>query len=55
MVEAGDGTVPRNRRRTLSDDHLLVSDLEPLKVGKLSNFINIGEDATLLDPESSVG
>ena len=34
VVEAVGGTVPRNRKRTLSDDHLLISDLEPLKVDK---------------------
>ena len=54
VVEAVDRTVPRNRKRTLSDDHLLISDLEPLKVGTLSNFINTVENAKLLDLESSV-
>ena len=43
VVEAVDRTVPRNRKRTLSDDHLLISDLEPLKMETLSNFVNIGE------------
>ena len=52
---AVNGTASRNRKRTLSDEHLLISNLEPLKVGTLSNFINIVENAKLLDLESSVG
>ena len=52
---AVNGTASRNRKRTLSDEHLLISDLEPVKVGTLSNFINIVENAKLLDLESSVG
>ena len=40
---AVNGTASRNRKRTLSDDHLLISDLEPLKMETLSIFVNIGE------------
>jgi len=43
VVEAVDGIPPRKRPKGLSLDHMLVSGLEPLKVGKLSNFVNIGE------------
>merc|ERR1719348_1476490 len=43
VVKAVDGIVPRKRQKTQSEDHMLVAGLEPLKVGKLSNFVNIGE------------
>jgi len=43
VVEAVDGIPPRQRPKSQADDHMLVSGLEPLKVGKLSNFVNIGE------------
>jgi len=38
-----EGIVPRKRNKAQSEDHMLISGLEPLKVGKLSNFVNIGE------------
>jgi len=38
------GITPRKRKAPEhGSDHLLLSGLEPLKVGKLSNFVNIGE------------
>merc|ERR1719348_533770 len=43
VVKAVDGIVPRKRQKTQSEDHMLVAGLEPLKVGRLSNFVNIGE------------
>lgn len=43
VVKQVDGIVPRKRQKTQSDDHMLIAGLEPLKVGKLSNFVNIGE------------
>jgi len=43
VVRQCDGIVPRKRQKTQSSDHMLISGLEPLKVGKLSNFVNIGE------------
>merc|ERR1712013_533776 len=43
VVKAVEGVVPRKRQRTQSEDHMLIAGLEPLKVGKLSNFVNIGE------------
>ena len=39
-----DGIVPRERPvLSVAADHMLLAGLEPLKVGKLSNFVNIGE------------
>merc|ERR1711892_1614372 len=43
VTEAVDGIPPRKREKTQSEDHMLIAGLEPLKVGKLSNFVNIGE------------
>jgi len=43
VAEAVDGIPPRKREKTQSEDHMLIAGLEPLKVGKLSNFVNIGE------------
>ena len=38
------GIAPRKRPAlSLGADHMLLAGLEPLKVGKLSNFVNIGE------------
>ena len=37
-------TAPRQRPEvSIGADHMLLAGLEPLKVGKLSNFVNIGE------------
>ena len=39
-----EGITPRQRpMASLGADHMLLAGLEPLKVGKLSNFVNIGE------------
>lgn len=43
VAERVDGVPPRKRPKGLDSDHMLVSGLEPLKVGSLSNFVNIGE------------
>jgi len=37
------GIPPRKRPLGMGVDHMLVSGLEPLKIGKQSNFVNIGE------------
>ena len=38
-----DGIKPRQPPLAVETDHMLLAGLEPLKVGKLSNFVNIGE------------
>ena len=39
-----EGITPRQRPEvSIGADHMLLAGLEPLKVGKLSNFVNIGE------------
>jgi 5-methyltetrahydrofolate--homocysteine methyltransferase len=43
VAEAVEGVTPRARPTSEGRDHMLLSGLEPLKVGKLSNFVNIGE------------
>ena len=43
VTKAVEGVAPRKRPASMADDHMLLSGLEPLKVGKLSNFVNIGE------------
>eukprot|EP00092_Neocalanus_flemingeri_P026050 GFUD01028235.1.p1 GENE.GFUD01028235.1~~GFUD01028235.1.p1 ORF type:complete len:1264 (-),score=351.62 GFUD01028235.1:269-4060(-) len=42
VVRQVEGIVPRKRGKT-DREHMLIAGLEPLKVGKLSNFVNIGE------------
>jgi len=42
VVRQVDGITPRLRLKT-DKEHMLIAGLEPLKVGKLSNFVNIGE------------
>jgi len=43
VAEAVAKVTPRIRPPSLELDHMLLAGLEPLKVGKLSNFVNIGE------------
>ena len=43
VTKAVEGVPPRKRPASMAADHMLLSGLEPLKVGKLSNFVNIGE------------
>ena len=38
-----EGIKPRQPPLAVETDHMLLAGLEPLKVGKLSNFVNIGE------------
>lgn len=38
-----EGVPPRVPKTNIEDGHMLLAGLEPLKVGKLSNFVNIGE------------
>jgi len=43
VVEAIENIKPRVPKALTEGDHLLLAGLEPLKVGRLSNFVNIGE------------
>ena len=44
MRRQTEGITPRQRpMASLGAAHMLLAGLEPLKVGKLSNFVNIGE------------
>ena len=43
VAEAVAGVTPRELPESQGRDHMLLAGLEPLKVGKLSNFVNIGE------------
>jgi len=43
VTEAVAGVAPRVRPPSQANHHMLLAGLEPLKVGKLSNFVNIGE------------
>ena len=43
VAESVAGVTPRERPESQGRDHMLLAGLEPLKVGQLSNFVNIEE------------
>jgi 5-methyltetrahydrofolate--homocysteine methyltransferase len=43
ITEAVRGLAPRSRRLDAHDDYMLLAGLEPMRIGKETNFVNIGE------------
>lgn len=43
MANAVAGLTPRSRKLGVRGDHMLLSGLEPMRIGKDTNFVNIGE------------
>jgi 5-methyltetrahydrofolate--homocysteine methyltransferase len=43
ITDAVQGLEPRPRRLDAHDDYMLLAGLEPMRIGKETNFVNIGE------------